>query len=115
MSSFRSPTYRLLCRLIASIVCHCKEHDKVPYGDLFYMWCLNQTEFHLNLPFSLALYFYGMPLGTMPSSKICGGHWVTRLALSYKDDTSGMAPIPVRDMGTTALGKIWVLVRGDDR
>nr|KAJ0193834.1 hypothetical protein LSAT_V11C800442240 [Lactuca sativa] len=48
--------------------------------------------------------------GSMPWSRIYEGHWVTRLALSYEVDTSGMFSIPIRDVGSTALGKMWVLV-----
>lgn len=35
--------------------------------------------------------------------------------MSYKVDTSGMVPIPIRDMGTTALRKMRVLVWGVGR
>lgn len=41
------------------------------------------------------------------------GHWVTRFALSYEVNNSGMAPIPIREIGTTILGNIHVLVRGE--
>lgn len=37
---------------------------------------------------------------------------VIRLALSYKVEISEMVPIPFRDLSTTALGKMQVLVRG---
>nr|KAJ0224487.1 hypothetical protein LSAT_V11C100043360 [Lactuca sativa] len=56
-----------------------------------------------------------LAVGSMPSSRICGGHWVTRLALSYDADTSGMVPIPIKDMSIIALGKMWVLVWGVGR
>lgn len=48
----------------------------------------------------------------MPLSRICGGHWVTWLVLYYEVDTSGGVPTPIKDMGTTTLGKMHVLVRG---
>ncbi|CAI9294402.1 unnamed protein product [Lactuca saligna] len=73
------------------------------------MWFLTQNKVRLNIPVVLALYLSDMDLGSMPLIKICGGHWVTRLALSYKVDTSMMVPIPIRDMTTTTLGKIRVL------
>lgn len=79
------------------------------------MWCLTQTEVRLNLPFVLAHYFSGMDLGTMHSSTIYDGHWVTGLALSYQVDTSGMVLILIRDMGAKDLGKMRVLVQGVDR
>nr|KAJ0195775.1 hypothetical protein LSAT_V11C700382760 [Lactuca sativa] len=97
-------------RLVASTICHCEECDKVPSGDLFYMRCLTQIEVCPYLPFALAIYVFGMTLGSFPSHTICGGHWVTHLALSYEVDTSGMIPIPIRDMSTIALGKMRVLV-----
>nr|KAJ0202212.1 hypothetical protein LSAT_V11C600316960 [Lactuca sativa] len=50
-----------------------------------------------------------------PSSRIFGGQWVTRLALSYDVDTSRIVPMPIRDISTTALGKMQVLVRGVGR
>nr|KAJ0207710.1 hypothetical protein LSAT_V11C500244930 [Lactuca sativa] len=56
-----------------------------------------------------------MALGTMPSSRICGGLWVTQLAQSFEVDTSGMVPIPIIYIGTTYLGKMQVLVQGDDQ
>lgn len=54
-SSFKSPTYWLLHRLVASTVSRHKEREKVPSGDLFYIWFLAYTEVHLNLPFAFAL------------------------------------------------------------
>ncbi|CAI9281695.1 unnamed protein product [Lactuca saligna] len=51
-------------------------------------------------------------LGSTHSSRICRGHWVTRLTLSYEVDTSGIVPMPIWEMGIIALGKEWVLVRG---
>lgn len=74
---FTYPTYLLLHRLVVSTICHHEECDKVPSGNLFYMWCLTQTEVHLNLLFSLALHLSGVALGTMPLIRICGGHWFT--------------------------------------
>ncbi|CAI9277300.1 unnamed protein product [Lactuca saligna] len=38
----------------------------------------------LHLPFAIALYLSSMALGCTPSSRICGGHWFTWLALSYE-------------------------------
>nr|KAJ0226655.1 hypothetical protein LSAT_V11C100042900 [Lactuca sativa] len=61
------------------------------------MWCLTNKS---------------MALGSTPSSRICRSHWVTRLALSYEVDTSVMVPMPIRELGNTALGKMWVVVRG---
>ncbi|CAI9295066.1 unnamed protein product [Lactuca saligna] len=55
-----------------------------------------------------------MAVGSTPSSKIRRDHWVTRMAISYEVDTSGMVPMPIREMGTTALGKMWVLVESED-
>ncbi|CAI9299138.1 unnamed protein product [Lactuca saligna] len=112
---FRSLTYLLLHRLVASTICHLKEHEKVPSRDLLCLWCLTHIEVSYILSFALALYLSSVVLGSMHSRKICGGDWVTQLALSYELDTSGMFPIPIRKLGTTALGKIQVLVRGDDR
>ncbi|CAI9287954.1 unnamed protein product [Lactuca saligna] len=88
------------------------ECDKVPSSDLFYMWCLTQTNVCLYLPFDLALYLSSMALGSTPVSRICRGYWVTRLSLSYDFDTSGIVRMPIREMGATTRGKIWVLVRG---
>lgn len=56
-----------------------------------------------------------MALGSVSSSRICGGHWVTRLAHYYGLVTSVMVLILIKDTGITALGKMCVLVRGDDR
>nr|KAJ0226662.1 hypothetical protein LSAT_V11C100033490 [Lactuca sativa] len=92
-SAFHSPIYRSIHRLVASIIYHRQKCDKVPSGDLFYMWCLTQRS---------------MALGSTPLSRICGGHWVTRLFLSYEWD----GPLPIRELGTTAHVKIRVLVRG---
>ncbi|CAI9286100.1 unnamed protein product [Lactuca saligna] len=47
-----------------------------------------------------------MALGTTSSSRICGGHLVTRLALSFGVDTSGMVLISIQELGITALGKM---------
>lgn len=66
----------------------------------------------LHLPFGLALYLSSMDLGSTPSNKICMGHWVTRFALSNEVDTSGMVPMPIWEVGTTALRKMWELVKG---
>ena len=105
-SVFRSPIYRLIHQLVASIICHRQECDKVPPCELFYVWCLIQTEVCLYLLFALALHLSSMALGSTPFSRICRGHWVTRLALYYKVDTSGMVHIPIRELGTTSLGKM---------
>nr|KAJ0195660.1 hypothetical protein LSAT_V11C700360860 [Lactuca sativa] len=75
------------------------------------MWCLTQTEVCLYLPFALALYLSSIALGSKPSSRICGGHWVTRLALSYEVETSWMVLILIREMGTTALRKMHALTQ----
>lgn len=56
-----------------------------------------------------------MALGSMPSSRICGGHYVTHLALYYEVETSGMVHIPIRDISTTSVGKMHILVRGVGR
>lgn len=109
-SAFQIYYLSVIHRLVASTICHCEECDKVPSGDLFYMRCLTQIEVCPYLPFALAIYVFGMTLGSFPSHTICGGHWVTHLALSYEVDTSGMIPIPIRDMSTIALGKMRVLV-----
>lgn len=53
-----------------------------------------------------------MALGSTPSIRICKGHWVTTLAISYEVATSEMVPMPIREMGTTTIGKMWVLVQG---
>nr|KAJ0189621.1 hypothetical protein LSAT_V11C800404730 [Lactuca sativa] len=50
-----------------------------------------------------------MALGSTPLSWICGGHWVTRLTLSYEVNTGGIVPMPSREMGTTVLGKMQAL------
>ncbi|CAI9285999.1 unnamed protein product [Lactuca saligna] len=96
-SAFRSPIYRLIHWLVTSTIYHRKECEKVPSGHLFYIWCLTQTEVFLHPPFSLALYLSGMALGSMPSSRIYGGHWVTRLVLSYEHIC--MDHPPFRHMG----------------
>ncbi|CAI9277803.1 unnamed protein product [Lactuca saligna] len=72
------------------------------------MWCITQTEVFLHLYFSLALYLSSMALGSTHLSMICGGHWVTSLDLSYEFETSGMAHMPIRELSSTALGKMWV-------
>nr|KAJ0217204.1 hypothetical protein LSAT_V11C300126580 [Lactuca sativa] len=54
---------------------------------------------------------YGITLGTRSSIHICGGHWFTRLALSYGVDTSGMVTISIWELGTTSLGKMQMLTR----
>lgn len=110
-SACRSPIYQLLHRLVVFTICHKEKCDKVPSGDLFYMWCPTQMEVHLYLPFALVLYLSGMALGTTSQSRICGGHCVTILALSYGVDTSGMVPISIQFLGTTTLGKMRVLTR----
>nr|KAJ0217239.1 hypothetical protein LSAT_V11C300133210 [Lactuca sativa] len=48
-------------------------------------------------------------LSSTPSSNIFRGHWFTRLALSYELDTCGMVPMPIKEIGTTALGEMRVL------
>lgn len=111
-SAFKSPFYQLIQQLVATTILHREECDKVPSGDIFQTRCLTQTEVFLHLPFALALYLSCMALGSMPSIRICRGHWVTRLALSYEFDTSEMVHIPIRYMSTTVLWKMWVLVRG---
>lgn len=73
-NSFRSPTYQSLYRLVSSTMCHRYECDNIPSSDLFYMWCLTQTDIRLNIPFALAFNLSGMDLGTFPSSMICSGH-----------------------------------------
>lgn len=52
-----------------------------------------------------------MALSTTSSSRICEGHWVTRLAIYYGVDTSGMVTISIRELSTTALEKMQVLYR----
>nr|KAJ0221926.1 hypothetical protein LSAT_V11C200080140 [Lactuca sativa] len=59
----------------------------------------------LHLPFALALNLSSMVLGSTPLSRICEGHRVTSLALSYEVDTSWMVSMPIQEMGTTALAK----------
>ncbi|CAI9290168.1 unnamed protein product [Lactuca saligna] len=49
-----------------------------------------------------------MALGSMPSSRIYGGHRLTRLALSYEVDTSEMVHMPIQEMCTTIIGKMQV-------
>ncbi|CAI9291041.1 unnamed protein product [Lactuca saligna] len=39
-----SPIYRLIHCLVSSIIFQRQECDKVPSGNLFYMWCLIKTE-----------------------------------------------------------------------
>ncbi|CAI9285737.1 unnamed protein product [Lactuca saligna] len=70
------------------------------------MSCVTQTEVCFHLPFSLALYLSGMALGSPPSSRICRGHWVTRLTLYYEVETRGMVLVLILYMGTTSLGKM---------
>nr|KAJ0205710.1 hypothetical protein LSAT_V11C500231410 [Lactuca sativa] len=113
-SALRSSIYWLIHRLVTSTICHCEKCVKVPSGDLFYMWCLTEVEICLHLPFSVALYLSSMSLGSMPSIMICRGYWVTRFNLSYVFDTSGMIPLPLTNMGATALGKKWLLWRVPD-
>ncbi|CAI9298788.1 unnamed protein product [Lactuca saligna] len=64
-----------------------------------------------------------MALGTTSSSRVCEGHWVTSLALSYGVYTSGMVHISIQELGTITIQKMWVLtieagqpqrVSGDD-
>lgn len=76
------------------------------------MWCLTQPNVCLHLPLALALYLSSMALGLTPSSRICRGHQVTRLDLTYEFDTIGMVPMPILQLGTIVIGKMWVLVRG---
>lgn len=54
-STFRSPIYRLIYRLVDATIYHCQECDNVPSGDLFYTWYLTQTKACLYLLFALAL------------------------------------------------------------
>ena len=98
--------------MVAFTVFHREECDKVPFGGLFYIWYLTKIEVFHCIAFALALYLSCMALDSMPSSKICEDHWVTHLALSYEVDSSEVVPIPIREMGTTALGKMWVLFQG---
>ena len=99
--------------MVASTIFHCQEYDKVPSGNLFYVLCPTQTEVRLYLPFAIVLYLSGMDLGSAPSTRICEGYYITRLALPYKVGTSGMVPICILEMGTATIGKIRVLVLGE--
>nr|KAJ0197139.1 hypothetical protein LSAT_V11C700355440 [Lactuca sativa] len=68
----------------------------------------------LHLPSAIYIFLSSMALGSTPSRRICRGRWITRLALYYEVDISGMVHMPIREMGTTAHGKIQWRISEDD-
>lgn len=70
-SSFRSPLYQFMHRLMASTIHHREEHDKVPSGDLFRILCLLHTDVHLRIPYIIVSFLSSsLSLGSQPWSKI---------------------------------------------
>ena len=103
-SSFGSHLHRFTHHLIVSIIHHREEHDKFPLGDLFPMWCLLYTDVHLHIPYTIASFFFSsLALGSLLRSKICGGHFICRLAQLYGVDTHGMTYYPLRELDGAAL------------
>lgn len=105
---------RLIHCPVASTICHHVECNKVPIGDLFYMWCFIRTEVFLYIPFILDFYLSRLVVGSLPHSKICGGHRFTRLARFYCVPTQGMTQYDPRDMDCMDLGQMRVLEHGVD-
>lgn len=87
-SSFQSTTMRLIHRLVVSAICYHAECDKVPIGDLFYMWCFIHIEVFLNIDFTLAFYLSCLVVGSLLWSMIWGGRFVTCLQNIYSSDDS---------------------------
>lgn len=112
-SSFRSPLHIMIHHLIASTIHHRQEHDKVPIGDLFPMWCLLYTDVHLHIPYTIVSFISSsLALGAQPQSMICGGHFISRLARSYEIDTNGITHYPIMDLDEGALKRIRVIEHG---
>lgn len=116
-SSLRSPIHRLLHRLISTSLTHRKGAQKVPQTDLFYLWCLLTPDTYCNIPFALASYLARKATGTRQQSPICGGHFITRLALSYgiltREVTRQLLRMESKLMGLFYLETMRVIRRSD--
>lgn len=97
--------------LIASTIHHHKEHIKVPSGDLFPMWFLLHTDFHLYILYTIASFLsFSLALGAQPRIKIYGSHFICCLARSNGVDTNGMTRYSLRELDEAALTWLWVVV-----
>ncbi|CAI9287810.1 unnamed protein product [Lactuca saligna] len=102
--------------LIASTIHHRGEHDKVPSGDLFPLWCLLHSNVHLHIPYTIASFLSSsLALGTQPWIKICSVQFINHLAQSYRVDTYGMTHNDIRDLYKETLRRLRAVVRGPDQ
>lgn len=94
-SSFRSPLYQFMHRLMASTIHHREEHDKVPSGTFFSIWHLLHVDVDLHIRYTIASFLSSsLALGSQPQSKIYGGHFIFHLAWSYGLIIMGLLIIP---------------------
>lgn len=109
---FRSPITKLLHRLVTITLAHKANPERVASTDLFYLWCLMNSRVLLNIPATIAFYLTEKATSTANGSKICGGHFVTRLARSFGlVPPHGMLPEIPRPIDRGVLVSMKVLVR----
>lgn len=80
-----------------------------------FMWCLIYPEVCLNLPLVLAAYPFSLNVGSLLSSKIYDGHFVSRLTHSYGVDIGGMIQLGHKDLDERFLMQMCVIMCGVDR
>ena len=81
--SIRSPTHRLIHRLISSTINQRKDDDKVSNLDVFYLWSIITPGVFCNIPWCIASYLSAGAVKDRKTSRINGGMFVTRLANSF--------------------------------
>ncbi|KAJ0510598.1 hypothetical protein HanRHA438_Chr11g0516661 [Helianthus annuus] len=81
-TQLRDPFHRILHRAIALSIAGRKLHPGViSQKDLFFLYCFVKPAV-CNVAYMLASYFTSC-MGTMPTTYICGGSYITQLAKSY--------------------------------
>ncbi|MFS7988743.1 hypothetical protein Hanom_Chr11g01038461 [Helianthus anomalus] len=81
-TQLRDPFHRILHRAIALSIGERKLHPGViSQKDLFFLYCFVKPAV-CNVAYMLASYFTSC-MGTMPTTYICGGSYITQLAKSY--------------------------------
>ncbi|KAK1429674.1 hypothetical protein QVD17_11888 [Tagetes erecta] len=78
----KDPLHRYLHRALAHTICGRKSSTSVvTHKDLFFLYCIIRKE-HCNLAYALAQ-FFSTCSGKKAMSSICGGSFITQLALSF--------------------------------